>query len=100
LDVAVDLRNSSPTYGQHFKIFLSAENKKQLFIPEGFAHGFLALEDHTIFSYKCSNYYHPHAEEILLWNDLNLAIDWEIKEPIISKRDLNGNKFDTFRSPF
>ena len=100
LDVAVDLRKNSPTYGQHFKIVLSAENKKQFYIPEGFAHGFLALEDDTIFSYKCSNYYHPESEGILLWNDEKLGISWEIKSPVISERDANGMNFSDFTSPF
>lgn len=100
LDVAVDLRKNSPTYGQYFKIMLSAENKKQFFIPEGFAHGFVALEDHTIFSYKCSNYYHPASEGILLWNDKDLNIDWEIQQPITSDRDNNGQAFSSFQSVF
>lgn len=100
MDVAVDLRHSSPTFGQHFKIELSAENKKQFFIPAGFAHGFVALEDDTIFSYKCSNYYHPESEGIILWNDNTLNINWEIDNPLISERDLKGMKFIDFNSPF
>lgn len=100
MDVAVDLRHSSPTFGQHFKIELSAENKKQFFIPAGFAHGFVALENDTIFSYKCSNYYHPESEGIILWNDNNLNINWEIDNPLISERDLKGMKFIDFNSPF
>ncbi len=99
-DIAVDLRKESPTYGQHVKVFLSGENKKQFFIPEGFAHGFIALEDDTVFSYKCSQYYHPHAEGILLWNDPDLAIDWGTHEPLVSERDRKGMKFSSFRSDF
>lgn len=100
LDVAVDLRKNSTTYGQYFKILLTAQNKKQFFIPQGFAHGFVALEDQTIFSYKCSNYYHPASEGILLWNDKDLNIDWEIKNPTTSERDNNGQAFQSFISDF
>ncbi len=100
LDVAVDLRKESKTYGQHYKILLSNENKKQFFIPAGFAHGFLALEDDTIFSYKCSNYYHPSSEGILLWNDIDLKIDWGNIDFLISERDQNGLNFKGFNSPF
>ena len=99
-DVAVDLRKKSPTYGKHFKVLLSAENKKQFFIPEGFAHGFAALEDETIFSYKCSCYYHPSSEGMLLWNDPDLGIDWGVENPFVSNRDQQAPKFATFQSPF
>jgi len=75
LDVAVDLRKDSTTYGKHFKHLLSGENKKQLYIPKGFAHGFLSLEDDTILYYKCSNYYHADSERSIAWNDPSLAID-------------------------
>lgn len=100
LDVAVDLRLSSPTYGQHFSVVLSAKNKKQLFIPEGFAHGFLTLEDDTIFSYKCSNYYEKSAEQSILWNDISLQIEWNCEKPILSAKDLIGETFANFKSPF
>lgn len=100
LDVVVDLRLSSASYGQHFKLVLSAENKKQLFIPKGFAHGFVTLEKDTIFTYKCSQYYHADSEDSLLWNDPDLGIDWEIKSPILSKKDINAKYFTTFNSPF
>ena len=100
LDVAVDLRKSSPTYGQHFSIVLSGDNKKQLFIPAGFAHGFLTLEDHTIFSYKCSNYYEKSAEQTILWNDNSLNIEWNCNQPLLSDKDLIGEVFSTFESPF
>ncbi len=100
LDIVIDLRKNSKTYGQHFKIVLSEENKKQFFIPAGFAHGFLALDDDTVFAYKCSNYYHPISEGILLWNDSDLNIDWGNNEFLISNRDQNGLNFKDFNSPF
>jgi dTDP-4-dehydrorhamnose 3,5-epimerase len=100
LDVAVDLRKDSETYGKHFKIKLSGENKQQLYVPEGFAHGFLTLEDNTIFSYKCTNFYNKESEGGLLWNDEDLAIDWEIEEPILSEKDKYYKSFITFVSPF
>jgi len=100
LDVAVDLRQSSPTYGKHYKIILSAENKKQLFIPKGFAHGFLCLEDETIFTYKCSQYYHSDSEGVIKWDDEDLAIDWEIEKPLISDRDSKAPSFKIFKTPF
>jgi len=100
LDVAVDLRKSSPTYGQHCSVILSAENKKQFFIPKGFAHGFLALEENTVFSYKCSDYYHAEAEESIIWNDEILNIDWNTVNPVLSSRDASSQKFSTFESKF
>lgn len=100
LDVAVDLRKSSATFGQHFKTILSAENKKQLFIPEGFAHGFLCLENHTIFTYKCSQYYHADSEDLIIWNDPDLQIDWGIKSPLVSERDAKAGSLKSFNSPF
>lgn len=100
LDVAVDLRSNSKTYGQHVKVILSAEKRNQFWIPEGFAHGFLALEDNTIFSYKCTNYYNPQSEVTILWNDRNLQIDWQIDNPIISPKDTEGVLFKDFDTPF
>jgi dTDP-4-dehydrorhamnose 3,5-epimerase len=100
LDVAVDLRKDSDTYGQHVKVILSSEKRNQFWIPEGFAHGFLALEDNTIFSYKCTNYYNPQSEVTILWNDRNLKIDWQIDNPIISPKDNEGVLFKDFDTPF
>lgn len=100
LDVAVDLRKNSVTFGQYFKHIISGENKKQLFIPEGFAHGFLSLENHTILNYKCSNYYHPQSERSIIWNDSDLNIDWQINSPILAKKDQLAEKFSTFENPF
>lgn len=100
LDVAVDLRRNSKTYGKYEIVELSDKNKRQFWIPPGFAHGFCALEDDTIFSYKCSNYYSPEHEETIKWNDSNLGIDWGVNNPIISDKDKKGKDFHTFVSPF
>jgi len=100
LDVVVDLRKDSNTFKKHFKIKLSSENKKQLYVPKGFAHGFVVLENDTIINYKCSNYYNPMAEFTLLWNDKNLNINWEIENPILSEKDKIGIELKDFLSPF
>lgn len=77
-DVAVDLRENSPTYGQYVSVVLSGENHKQLFVPRGFAHGFLVLENNTIFSYKCDNFYNKASEGGIIYNDKTIAIDWQL----------------------
>jgi dTDP-4-dehydrorhamnose 3,5-epimerase len=100
LDVAVDLRRNSPTYGKHFSILLSGKNKKQFFIPKGFAHGFSVLEDDTVFAYKTSEFYHPEAEKNILFDDPALGIDWKIDNPLVSDKDLKGVKFYDFATPF
>ena len=100
LDVAVDVRVNSATYGKHFAVELNAENKLQLWIPPGFAHGFVSLFDNTIFQYKCTDYYSPENEGCILWSDQSLNIDWRIKDPKISEKDKNGLNFADFRSPF
>lgn len=100
LDVAVDLRKNSPTYGMHEKVVLSGENKKQFYVPGGFGHGFLTLEDDTIFSYKCTNYYNPENEDGILWNDPQLNIHWGVNNPLISAKDKSQQKFSNFASPF
>jgi dTDP-4-dehydrorhamnose 3,5-epimerase len=100
LDVAVDIRKNSPSYGQHVACELSEENKRQLFVPAGFAHGFLTLQDNTIFSYKCSNYYAPASEGCIAWNDKQLNIDWGVKNPVLSNKDKLGISFELFNSPF
>lgn len=100
LDVAVDIRNGSPTFGQSYKVILTADNFLQLYIPEGFAHGFLTLEDNTVFSYKCTNYYSAAHEDGLLWNDKELGIDWETDSPFLSPKDENNKEFKDFKSPF
>ena len=100
LDVAVDLRKDSETYGNHFKHVLSGENKKQLYVPKGFAHGFLTLEDDTLINYKCSDYYHAESEVSILWNDKELNVDWGIKDPILAEKDRLAKNFTTFENPF
>jgi dTDP-4-dehydrorhamnose 3,5-epimerase len=87
LDVAVDLRVGSPTFGQSVMVELTAENKKQLWVPVGFGHAFVALADGTEIQYKCSNYYAPASEGAIAWNDPDLAIDWPIADPLLSARD-------------
>jgi len=100
LDVAVDLRKGSKTYGEHFSVTISAKNRKMFYIPAGFAHGFLTLEDDTIFSYKCSNVYHSESEDAVLWNDKELDIDWGVNQPILSEKDNKAKSFNQFNSPF
>jgi dTDP-4-dehydrorhamnose 3,5-epimerase len=100
LDVAVDIRKNSPTYGEHVTIELTEDNKTMFYIPPGFAHGFLTLKDNTVFSYKCTNVYHKASEGTVLWNDQDLAINWNVKDPILSEKDLNGTAFKDFNSPF
>lgn len=100
LDVAVDLRKASPTYGKHVTIELSEQNKTMLWVPEGFAHGFITLKDETIFSYKCTNYYNKASENTIMWDDKDLAINWGITEPSLSDKDKLGVKFSDFNSPF
>lgn len=78
-DVAVDLRKGSPTYGQWEGVLLSEENKKQFYVPEGFAHGFLVLSDEAVFNYKCTNFYHPEYDSGLLWNDKDVNIQWPLE---------------------
>lgn len=99
-DVALDLRISSPTYGNYFGHVLSDKNKLQLFIPVGFAHGFLSLENNTIVNYKCSDYYCKEAEDSLLWNDERLGIEWGITNPVLAPKDQNAQKFSIFKTPF
>lgn len=100
LDVAVDIRKNSPTYGKHFMAELTESNFTMMYIPAGFAHGFLTLEDETIFSYKCTDTYHPETEGGLLWNDPDLNIQWPIEDPIMSDKDQVFLPFKVFASPF
>lgn len=100
LDIAVDIRKNSPTYGEHVAIELTQENKTMFYIPEGFAHGFLTLRDHTVFSYKCTKVYHKESEGCVLWNDKDLNINWNMIDPILSEKDKSGTPFNEFISPF
>lgn len=100
LDVAVDLRVGSPTFGQHHSALLSQENRWQFFVPAGFAHGFLTLEDDTVFQYFCTNLYHPESERALRWDDADLGIEWGIDAPLVSHKDKEAKAFSTFESPF
>lgn len=104
IDVAVDIRKESPTYGQHFSIELSGENHKQLWVPPGFLHGFLTLEDDTIFTYKVTNYYDKNSEIGVLWNDTTLNIDWashlDSHDFLLSEKDTVLGDFSSLKSPF
>lgn len=100
LDIAVDLRKNSPTYGQHYYIILSATNHLQFFIPAGFAHGFAAIEDETVLSYKCSQFYNKESEGTIFYDDPTLNIHWQIENPIVSEKDKEGILFSEFVSPF
>ncbi|RNC88164.1 MAG: dTDP-4-dehydrorhamnose 3,5-epimerase [Winogradskyella sp.] len=102
IDVAVDLRRQSSTYGKHISIELSENNKKQLFIPRGFAHGFAVLSDFAVFQYKCDNYYNKDAEAGLIYNDQDLNIDWMLNksEIIVSEKDLKLQSFKSFNKLF
>ncbi|BCE00604.1 dTDP-4-dehydrorhamnose 3,5-epimerase [Marinicellulosiphila megalodicopiae] len=95
-DVAVDLRKESNTYGEWVGEYLSADNKRQLWVPEGFAHGFLVMSEEAEFVYKCSDYYNPEFEQSLLWDDPVIKIEWplnELESPILSEKDKNGISF-------
>ena len=100
LDIVVDIRKASPTYGKNFAITLSEQNKTMLWVPPGFAHGFLTMEDNTIFFYKCTNYYDKASEDCILWDDADLQIKWNAKHPQLSEKDKLGKKFKDFKSPF
>lgn len=99
-DVAVDIRKSSPTYGKWFGMELTEENKTMMYIPEGFAHGFATLRDNTIFSYKCTNFYNKASEDCLLWNDPDIGINWNIENPLLSEKDLQGKRIKNFETLF
>lgn len=102
LDVAVDIRKGSPTYGKHVAVELSEENHLQFFIPRGFAHGFAVLSDIAVFQYKCDEYYHPESDGGIFMNDASLKIDWKInpEEAILSEKDLRQPLLAEFDNPF
>ena len=92
-DVAVDLRRNSPRFGRWFGIYLTERNRKQVYIPPGFAHGFCAVSDEAEVVYKCTDVYHPAGERTILWNDPQLAIRWPVAEPILAEKDRRGLRF-------
>ncbi|MBM4171713.1 MAG: dTDP-4-dehydrorhamnose 3,5-epimerase [Ignavibacteria bacterium] len=100
LDVAVDIRVGSPTYGNYFSCELSEDNKLQLWIPIGFAHGFSVLSDEAIFSYKCTKNYNKESERSIIYNDSDLNIDWKVDNPILSEKDLQSVKFSEIGRDF
>lgn len=95
LDVAVDMRKNSPTFGQHVAVELNAEDKKMFFIPRGFAHGFSVLSETAIFQYKCDNFYAPESEGSVAWNDSEIGVDWQVpdEDVILSEKDKNSPLF-------
>ena len=100
MDVAVDLRKDSPTYGQWVSAELTEGNKLMFWIPEGFAHGFVCREDYSVFSYKCTNVYDKASEGSLRWNDPDLNINWDVDHPILSEKDKTSPFFNEFVTPF
>ena len=100
LDVAVDIRKNSPTYGQYVSVRLDTIQNNMFWIPRGFAHGFVALEDDTVFVYKTDNYYNKASEMAIRWDDPTLNIDWNIKQAIVSEKDNENPFFKDFISPF
>lgn len=100
LDVAVDIRKNSATFGDHLIVELSAENQYMFWIPEGFAHGFISLEDETLFLYKCTQVYNKASEGGILWNDPDLNIDWTVNAPLVSSKDLELPQFNQLQTLF
>ena len=102
LDVAVDIRKNSSTFGKHVSVLLTGENKRQVFVPRGFAHGFVVLSETAIFAYKVDNWYSPEHEDGLMWNDTSLNIDWGIpsSEVKLSEKDKDLPRFEDFKSSF
>lgn len=100
LDVAVDIRKGSPTYGQHVSVVLSGENHRMFYVPPGFAHGFQVVSETCYFSYKCTNIYDRPSEGGLMWSDPALGVKWPVADPIISEKDRDYPSFEVFESPF
>lgn len=102
LDVAVDIRKGSPTYGQHVAVELTEDNHRQFFVPRGFAHGFVVLSETAVFQYKCDEFYHPEADGGINIQDDSLGIDWQIKmeEALLSEKDTKHARLADFESPF
>ena len=100
LDVAVDLRRDSDTFGKWYSVLLTAENKKMFYVPEGFAHGFITLEDNTEFQYKCTDYYAPEYDSGIIWNDKDINIDWELEKYGIKEEELSLSEKDKKQQTF
>lgn len=102
LDVAVDIRMGSPTYGKYVCCEMTEDNKRQFFVPKGFAHGFCVLSEDAVFQYKCDEFYHPEAEGAIIWNDPDIAINWPIPvdKVILSEKDKHHPRIKDFVSPF
>ncbi len=102
LDVAVDIRKGSATYGEYVAVELTGENHRQLFVPRGFAHGFVVLSDKAVFQYKCDNFYNKESEGSIIWNDKDINIDWQVDADklILSDKDKINQSFSEFESPF
>lgn len=102
LDVAVDIRQESPTYGRHVAVELTGENHRQLFLPKGMAHGFAVLSNEVVFQYKCDEYYNPQSEGAIAWDDSMLAIDWRLPKAdvVLSEKDAHHPGFANFVTPF
>ncbi len=93
-DVIVDIRSESETFGEWSSTVLSADNAKQLYVPEGFAHGFLVRSEEALFHYKCTDFYHPETEGVIRWNDPAIGIDWPVEDPVVSERDREAPSMD------
>lgn len=100
LDVAVDIRFNSPTFGKYFSLILNSERKLQLWIPQGFAHGFSVLSEEAIFAYKCTNYYSKAHERTIIYNDPELNINWKVSNPVVSDKDLSAAFFKNIEKDF
>lgn len=100
LDVVVDIRKNSKTYGKHYKVELNDRNHYLFWIPPGFAHGFLSLEDKTVFCYQCTSFYNKQSEDGILWDDKDLNINWGITNPIVSEKDLQFTEFRKLKTSF
>lgn len=100
MDVAVDIRFGSPTFGMHFSVELSGENHRQIWIPPGFAHGFSVLSDEAVFSYKCSAKYDKPSERSILYNDVQLDINWMVDTPLVSEKDMSAMRFSEIEKDF
>ena len=100
MDVAVDIRQGSPTFGKWYSVVLTEENKTMFWIPEGFAHGFVCLQDDSIFSYKCTHVYNKASEGSIRWNDPDINIDWNIENPLLSEKDNLSPFLKDFENPF